>query len=319
MRTFLLGLSVLLATAASNYAQTANAVFYSAQGERFFLYVNGVCQNGSPVSNIRISGLTFPNFSSRIAFENPRLGYIDNTVNLMADAENNFLIGLQPTGMYGLTYQGATPFANYTQTVVPNQQMITYHSTPLPGQQTITTTTTTYNDGFPDDNINMNMSLGGIGINMNVNNGWGTTTQQTTTTTTYGQPAGAVVTYSQPTTTVINTPPPAPPVMPGYSGPVGCPAPMQPNEFQSLKATIASKSFEQSKLTIAKQVIANRCMFTQQVKELMMLFDFEQSRLEVAKIAYASTYDRGNYFQINDAFTFESSISDLQAYIGRFR
>ena len=52
-----------------------------------------------------------------------------------------------------------------------------------------------------------------------------------------------------------------------------------------------------------------------QVKEILNLFDFETTKLEVAKFAYGYTYDKGNYYQLNDAFNFESSIDDLNNYI----
>ena len=141
----------------------------------------------------------------------------------------------------------------------------------------------------------MSMNVGGIA-----------TTQQTTTTTTtsggYAQTSGHV--QSQQVY-----------VMPGYSGPTGCPWPMQPNDFAAAKNTISSKGFEDSKLTIAKQIISSNCLFASQVREVMALFDFEQTKLDFAKFAYNYTYDIGNYFKVNDAFDFESSIQDLNNYI----
>ncbi len=95
--------------------------------------------------------------------------------------------------------------------------------------------------------------------------------------------------------------------------------PLSPGEFSELKRSIASKSFEDSKLTIAKQVVGNACLLSSQVKELMLLFSFEESRLELAKFAYGRTYDIGNYYKVNDAFTFESSIDELNQYISRGR
>jgi len=86
-----------------------------------------------------------------------------------------------------------------------------------------------------------------------------------------------------------------------------------------MKGSIQSKSFEQSKLVIAKQILQARCLFASQVRELMLLFTFEQSRLELAKFAYTYTYDRGNYFKVNDAFQLESSISQLNDFISRGR
>jgi hypothetical protein len=47
----------------------------------------------------------------------------------------------------------------------------------------------------------------------------------------------------------------------------------------------------------------------------MLLFSFEDTRLEFAQYAYAYTLDLRNYYKLNDAFTFESSIDELNKYI----
>ena len=59
----------------------------------------------------------------------------------------------------------------------------------------------------------------------------------------------------------------------------------------------------------------NSCLLSAQVKEIMLMFNFEETRLDFAKFAYGRTYDIGNYFVVNDAFTFESSIDELGDYI----
>lgn len=131
------------------------------------------------------------------------------------------------------------------------------------------------------------------------------TSSMTTTSTTITSTGGAPV--------PVHTPPPS--YLPGYTGPIGCPIPMSQSEFQNVKRSISSKSFEDSKNTIARQVIGSNCLLTSQVKEIMMLFDFETTKLDFAKFAYGYTYDIGNYYQLNDAFDFESSIDDLNSYI----
>ena len=47
----------------------------------------------------------------------------------------------------------------------------------------------------------------------------------------------------------------------------------------------------------------------------MQLFNFESSRLEFAKFAYPYTFDQGNYYKLNDAFQFESSIDELNEFV----
>ena len=68
-------------------------------------------------------------------------------------------------------------------------------------------------------------------------------------------------------------------------------------------------------MTTAKQVGRDRCFTAEQVKGIMNTFSFEDTKLEFAKYAYERTYDIGNYYKVNDAFTFESSIDDLNSYI----
>ena len=50
----------------------------------------------------------------------------------------------------------------------------------------------------------------------------------------------------------------------------------------------------------------------------MLLFTYEDTRLELAKYAYGYTYDIGNFYKLNDAFTYESSIEELNEYIQGF-
>lgn len=106
-------------------------------------------------------------------------------------------------------------------------------------------------------------------------------------------------------------------VMPGYHGPIGCPYPISEADFESAKKTIADKSFDDSKLEIAKQVTRSNCLLAAEVKAIMELFNFESSRLDFAKYAYKYTYDQGNYFKVNEAFSFDSSIHELNEYIGK--
>ena len=102
--------------------------------------------------------------------------------------------------------------------------------------------------------------------------------------------------------------------MPGYTGPIGCGWPMSPTEYADAKTSIESKSFEETKMTTAKQVGRDRCFTAEQVKGIMNTFSFEDTKLEFAKYAYERTYDIGNYYKLNDAFSFESSIEELNEY-----
>lgn len=90
---------------------------------------------------------------------------------------------------------------------------------------------------------------------------------------------------------------------------------MSAQQFDQLKYAIGSKSFDSSKLQVAKQAIGSNYLSAAQVKELMELMTFESTRLELAKYAYSHTVDKQNYYLVNNAFTFESSIWELNKYI----
>jgi hypothetical protein len=96
--------------------------------------------------------------------------------------------------------------------------------------------------------------------------------------------------------------------VPAYQG-------MSDYEFDQLVHTISRLSFESSRMQVAKQALSANMVSSRQVAELVRMMTFESSKLELAKFAYRNTVDKQNYFIINDAFTFESSILDLNNFI----
>jgi hypothetical protein len=86
-------------------------------------------------------------------------------------------------------------------------------------------------------------------------------------------------------------------------------------EFEQLVHTISRMSFESSRMQVTKQALSANMVSSRQVAELVRMMTFESSKLELAKFAYRNTLDKQNYFIINDAFTFESSILDLNNFI----
>ncbi len=104
-------------------------------------------------------------------------------------------------------------------------------------------------------------------------------------------------------------------VLNGYNGPIGCPWPMNDQAFKDAVGAVKSQSFSNSRLEVAKQIVNTNCLFAEQVAHLTSLMGFENDKLEFAKYAYNKTYDVGNYYKVNDAFSFSSSSSRLNKYI----
>lgn len=189
--------------------------------------------------------------------------------------------------------------------------------------------------------VSMNINMGGesLGMDMKVDEGPGgggsaninikvpkdadmnvksssTTTTTTTTTrsrTINGQP---VETEEEVNVTGRSNRPRSNGEQDDYRGPSGCNGrPMNATSFNNAVNSIQGRSFEDSKKTMALQVIRANCLTTNQIKKLLQGFSFEQTKVELAKAAYSRCIDQQNYVQINDVFTFEGSIDELNSFI----
>mgnify|MGYP001570675238 CR=1 FL=1 len=90
---------------------------------------------------------------------------------------------------------------------------------------------------------------------------------------------------------------------------------MSAREFNQVWEQIGKEWFESNKLISVKTIIDKNNFTIQQVYDLMLLFTFENNRLEVAKYAYCKIVDKQNIYQLNDALTFSSSKDELARFI----
>ncbi len=101
----------------------------------------------------------------------------------------------------------------------------------------------------------------------------------------------------------------------GGNGQGGYEQAMSSRIFEQFKQTLRNESFDNTRLSLAKQTIGSNFFTSLQVKEIVSLFSFETSKLEIAKYAYAFTVDKGSYFVVNDAFTYSNSKEELANFI----
>ena len=87
------------------------------------------------------------------------------------------------------------------------------------------------------------------------------------------------------------------------------------SDFMALQGTIRQATFDSDKLMIANQFVRFNTISAQEVAAIMRLMTYESNKLEFAKNAYAACYDKQNYFLVNQAFTYSSSIRQLNAFI----
>jgi len=103
-----------------------------------------------------------------------------------------------------------------------------------------------------------------------------------------------------------------------YNGKIGCPWPIKEDVFADLRTIILNEKLEESKLEkikISIQEMDSACVMVDQTKELIMFFEFEETRLDFAKFMFAFTFDIDNYGKLNEAFNFENSKEELKALI----
>ena len=328
----------------------ASAVVFSEAGENFTIYLNGEKKNTTPQPNVKIQGLTSEFYQARVDFEDPTLkDFAEGNFAVQLGSEVTYIIKRNKKGEYVLRYYGQTEgtaagevtqnhtevksFAEVDDTEhqtddVQINQTISIQEQPA-AKTTVTQTTTTTTKAQPakpasstGGNVSIGMNVDGVNMGISINASdlaesmdmqmdveethQTTVTTTTTTTTTQQEPA------PKPAPRPAAKPAPAP----APAQPVGrCASSMAPASFSKAKENISSNSFEDSKMTVAKQVTKANCMTASQIAEVMGLFSFEETKLQYAKYAYDFCYNQGDYYEVNSAFTFESSIEDLNQYL----
>jgi hypothetical protein len=284
-----------------NLVAQNNLTIFSEDGQQFYLILNGIRQNVNPETNVKVNGLMADYYTSKIIFVDEALIEIEKKMLMVTGVDCKpcdvtYKIKADKQGVLAMK-----PFS-FTDMLMalpppPNVTVVQYNTAPLPppilGVHIIeTTTTTNYGNS---DNVNIGMSVGGfnMGVNVNVNDGFGSSQSTTTTTTS--------------TTMMTGSPAVLVPE-------VGCPV-MIATSYNSLISSIDKKSFGDDKLTLAKQAISSNCMSVVQIKGVMNVLGWEDNRLDFAKHAYSRCVDPQNYFQVNDAFDFDSSTEELDEYI----
>jgi len=101
------------------------------------------------------------------------------------------------------------------------------------------------------------------------------------------------------------------PVYPGAYAPLY----LNPEQFSRVLHHISSRHFESDRYRVAQQVSASNSLSSEQVAQVMQLFSFESTRLDFARFAYHRVADPQNYFLVNNAFRFSSSVDELYNYI----
>jgi hypothetical protein len=87
---------------------------------------------------------------------------------------------------------------------------------------------------------------------------------------------------------------------------------MSPQDVDALAASLKQRSFESTRLEVAKDALSQTGLYALDLQRLLRSFDFESSRVELAKFAYPHVADPQNFYRVYEVFTFDSSIQELR-------
>lgn len=91
--------------------------------------------------------------------------------------------------------------------------------------------------------------------------------------------------------------------------------PMDRTQFQQQKQFIGSRQGVFAQLEAARSLSTSYCLSSEQVKEVAALFQNDFDRLEYAKHAWYSVYDREEFYVVFDAFIQASNLFRLHDFI----
>jgi hypothetical protein len=182
-------LIALALVAFSNVFAQMNAVIYSEAGEKFTLYLNGEAMNSSPLSNVKLQGLTSEFYQARVDFQDAALAdFSNNNFALHPGMEVTYQIKKNKKGEYVLRFYTENPVSSTATSTPSNNNIKDFavaddvppNTTPTQtnnnnstGVNTKTTTSTsvagtktTPNNG---GSVGMNINVDGVNMGLNVN------------------------------------------------------------------------------------------------------------------------------------------------------
>lgn len=310
-------LSLILAMLVSMgcFAQN-DLVVFSEDGDAFTLFVNGAKKNDTPAPRVKAENLTETSAAVRIVFADDVKPEIrKNMTFLTPNTEVTAKITMTKKGLK-LKYFGEAPIGT-TPDPIETDDFVEEETAEVVEEPAATTTTTTVvteevtmNTGIEVDesdgseSVKVNMGVNGVNFNMGieVNDGDsdGATETMTTTTTT----TTTTTSSSKSDLSVVK-------VEDDMEGPCG---PVK-ESMASIRSAMEAEAFADDKMNVGKQALRNGCIRVSGIKELAMLFSFEDDRLEFVKYCYDRCYDTDNYYQLNTIFTFSDNKEALNRFL----
>ncbi len=301
--TLLFNLAVAILISSSAFAQKVSAFeIFAENGDKFTLTIDGKKINNEPASNVRAIDLKGDFFRIGVQFEDKSLGQVSQGFAIDPGMEQKAMITLKKNGKYAIRPSGQAfaykPDAPDTPAPAPSPELTQKTTTKTQAPPIKVNTTTTHSTERTGESVAMDVDMMGtkVGVSIKVDDSM----------------EGTTTTISEESSKTVSAPPvkaaPDEEVVPSCSE-------MASGDFKEVMASLDSKTFSDSKMTQAKQVLRGNCMSATQIKTVMSSFTYEDDKLEFAKVAYDRCADPQNYWKLNDAFEFEMTIDELNEFL----
>lgn len=96
------------------------------------------------------------------------------------------------------------------------------------------------------------------------------------------------------------------------------PLPINNSDFAGLLESIKNEGFEEDKVSVVSIAVKYHFFLVEQVLQLIDLYPFSSSKIEVIKLTYPNVLDKNNSHRLINAFTFSSDKDEVKNIINTF-
>ena len=335
MNKLLLFIVGLFLTTTSTFSQHSIFSIFSDEGEKFFLYVDGEKINDFAKSRVANIKQTSEITNLKVEFEDMGIpavkknlqqkdfdgNYQKTTLILKRDRKGKFKIRINSFEVYK-PEESANETIHYepVSETNPSTEVVSSSNSNTNEGVTISMNVNESNNDNPEISVNTTDPESNENITVSMNIDTSDSDNSTLSINTANTESSENISFSmnisestvntETTSTNIETT-----TKESTPKTEGCTKTVSAYELGRIKSTIKSKTFEDTKLTIAKDIVKSKCLSSTQIRDITKMFDFEDTRLEFAIYGYKFVLDKENYYEVYNAFEYELTIEDLKEAI----
>jgi hypothetical protein len=282
-------------------AQNTSLVIFSEDGDPFQLLVNGVVFNEDAQSNVKLEGLNPSRYSVKLVFEDPEIGDLHAYVNLREKKEMTYIVKKRKVSdeekLALVTLQNIMRDFNLKDREEAEAKKAEIEKR----NEVYSLKLFTETDRKKSARNKKSSKIEEINKNAGVNE------------TASARDMETVVVEEVPVAAEQKAEVSVESIEPFDEG--NCASSMDDALFNESLKSIKKIGFDDQRLATVEDLINSHCLKVEQSMQLINLFTFENTRLELAKLSYSHIYDQYNFEQMYSLFSFESSREELRAFV----